>query len=190
MIRRGLQISLAGLVLLGAAPLLYAQAGSTNWPTSVTLQGFAESDLNGYYSLVGELGNDGTRIFQRYSSGGSSPAWWVTLSDVIANNTVVCGIHTDYPTTSTDTRVYLSPVTGPNWPSSFGSFIGGAPANAVAILSWEVVGSDPYEEAFPDWESAAEKIPLGFSLSMMFWGVAVASSIAMRWVKELSSAAS
>ena len=51
-------------------------------------------------------------------------------------------------------------------------------------------GGDPYEENFPDWESAAVKIPLGFSLAMAFWAACVAASVSMKWVRDLASAAS
>jgi hypothetical protein len=49
---------------------------------------------------------------------------------------------------------------------------------------------DPYEEAFPDWESAAVKIPLGFTFAMAFWAGAVALTISLKWVRDLASAAS
>ena len=49
---------------------------------------------------------------------------------------------------------------------------------------------DPYDEAFPDWESASVKIPLGFGLGMAFWAAAVALTMPMKWIKELGSAAS
>jgi len=49
---------------------------------------------------------------------------------------------------------------------------------------------DPYEEAFPDWASAAVKIPLGFAFGLAFWAVCLAFGVPLKWAKEISSAAS
>lgn len=46
-----------------------------------------------------------------------------------------------------------------------------------------------YVDAFPDWNAAATKIPLGFGFAMSFWAACVAASVAMRWVRDLASAA-
>lgn len=51
-------------------------------------------------------------------------------------------------------------------------------------------GYDPFDDNFPDWESAAVKIPLGFTFAMSFWAAAVGLSIGMKWVRDLASAAS
>lgn len=48
---------------------------------------------------------------------------------------------------------------------------------------------DAYEANFPDWASAGVKIPLGFGIGMAFWAVMLGFGVPMRWVKELTNAA-
>lgn len=61
---------------------------------------------------------------------------------------------------------------------------------AIFAAAGSYLPTDPYPGNFPDWQSAAVKIPLGFGFAMSFWAAAVAASIAMKWVRDLASAAS
>lgn len=193
MIRRGLQL-IAVVGLLGAAPFCFGQAGTTNAPSYVVLQDFDDNSLNGLYNVVGTIPGQGqgSSVLHRYT-GEDSPVRYVSLQQG-GGYSVTVRIHSTYPETyfsgllyqgSTGSQLFLE-----SWTGQFTGYSGNANESATAIFGWGSPVPDPYEEAFPDWESAAQKIPLGFTFAMAFWGVAVAGSMAMRWVKDLASAAS
>lgn len=191
MIQRGLQL-IAVVGLLGAAPL-YAQSGY-QWPGTAVVTGLAPVDgveLNGTYILTGAEVDSGTYWYTQFSPGGSgNPLLELRFVDdasftarIFVNgayrlriNILVGQIPLTYPYQLND-----------QWRDNFGGLK--AAPNSLTLLS-STPPPDPYEEAFPDWESAVTTIPLGFTFAMAFWGVAVAASMAMRWVKELASAAS
>lgn len=191
MIRRGLQlvVGVGILMMLGAAPCL-AVLGAY-----VDLQGFptvsweynsetGTMDLDGrYYEMEDAPGNytrtdeNGmTRVYSFSDDGiyvyvfgppfGDDLFYWAVFNSASGEWYMESDIYGFGPPTE-------------NW-----SVTG---ANG---LSFGTVEPDPFEQAFPDWESAAVKIPLGFSFAMAFWGVAVAASVSMKWVRDLASAAS
>lgn len=193
MIRRGLQVVfLCGITFLGAAPL-FGQAGTTNYPTRVTLQGFPVAEHNGLFMLVGGTFNQDGYVFQRYETG--LPAkFWVVFGDQASGDQKYAHFYTNYPTSVTTAgRVYWRDFFGPAMPSALtgayqqsnGQLISGA----TWIFSWAVGPVSDEEKAFPDWAKATVLIPLGFSFAMAFWASAVALSVAMKWVRDLASAA-
>lgn len=199
MIRRGLQIlSLVGITALGAAPS-YGQPGTTNWPTFVVLQDFANNSLNGAYSVVGTTAPDGWYIMQRYSANNSL-IYWITLQDdTRAGLGNLVNVHTNYPTTSSTARLLTLAVGSAMWPASLTrtdwqeyNSAGGFVANRTGtiVFNWGTPPPpDPYAQNFPDWAKARTLIPLGFGFAMAFWAAAVALSIGMRWVRDLASVA-
>lgn len=186
MIRRGLQVVfLCGITFLGAAPLHAQRAG---YPQSITLTGISVAGYNGTYYWIGGTSSTSSYIWAKYDQTNGSR--WASILEL--NSTAIfVQLHSSEPPTNNyvDTRVawvqVATPVNG--WPTApFGAF--NNEYNGGGTLNF--APPDPYEEAFPDWESAAVKIPLGFSFAMAFWGVAVAASVSMKWVRDLASAAS
>lgn len=191
MIRRGLQIMcLVGITALGAAPL-FGQV----FPPAVQVgdMGGIFEQYNGVYVFAEDLDvyPDGTS--KGYYEDNNGNYLTVTIAEV-------------------DEAIYYDLGAGPSapeqgelratifyTPNQYSFVVGwvrsstGAPLGygyAQPLWNYNPGGGNEYEEAFPDWESAAVKIPLGFTFAMSFWAVAVAGSIAMRWVKDLASAAS
>jgi hypothetical protein len=182
MIRRGLQIFLC-VVFLGAAPC-FSQDYS-NFPQSLFLQDRPYTgavDPNGYYVLVVAQQDYGSSIYQRF---GQDPAisfriglyytkpnatwpngfWEIRLEEggVVRSQTVVVAA---------------------TLPTSFAMQGGGT------VIPNQLPPADPYEEAFPDWEAAGVKIPLGFGFGLALWASAFAIVVPIRWVRELANAAS
>lgn len=200
MIRRGLQIlSMVGITALGAAPC-FGQVGTTNFPTQVTLQDFSDPLVNGLYVVVGGSSTSGTYVFQRYSPGGGTNAVrWLTIGDQTNSTQFMYRIwNRNPPSPHGDVTglLYVSENYG-TFTQSVGNFkvyaVGFPNASGLAVNSWYVPPptlEEQLDAAFPDWESAAVKIPLGFGFAMAFWAVAVALSVSMKWVRDLASAAS
>lgn len=199
MIRRGLQSWLVvGIVALGAAPCLGQYDGTI--PHRVTVVSTNNSAYSGVYILTGttnpaesSLGG----VYQRYTTGGLEPYWlsWRNYpeTDATRRYRVSFLISSEYPTTWSFNggaelvyQLELTNVTVGTSPTSIPLVNMGE-----AIVDWiEPTAANPYDDAFPDWQSAGVKIPLGFALGMTFWAAAVALTIPMKWVKELVSAAS
>ena len=197
MIRRGLQILIGvGVITLGAAPS-YGQAGTTNWPTFVVLQDFTNNAINGAYSVVGTTAADGWYIMQRYSANNSLVYWLTLQDDTRSGLQNWVNLHTNYPTSSSTARIAMLPTASATWPASRSGWSAvDANGNSIGSLAGTAVFNwgtppppDPYAQNFPDWAKARTLIPLGFGFAMAFWAVAVAGSIAMRWVRELLSVA-
>lgn len=181
-----------GVITLGASPLF------GNFAQSITLQDFTNAAWNGYYVQVGEVATptNVTRTFQRYTAGTNS-VFYCTLQRQTANtNRWGIYVHGAYPSNYDSALVAYTPfVTGVNGipPTVWTNFVTATGANALtgtAVLDTSPPPVDPYEEAFPDWESAGVKIPLGFSFAMSFWAVCIVATIGIKWAKELASAAS
>lgn len=192
MIWRGLQMRLAACILcmiaLGAASSLGQTYSRSNHPAFVTISGVTFPEYNGVYQWIGSTSVSGGATLAKYDQ--TSGTRWLTVWEE-GPSILWFGLHSGDPGSShTSQRVAFARVdTQPHaWPTSaFGPWSVGF--GGQGIMSMSVV-TDPYELAFPDWESAALKIPLGFAFAMSFWGVAVAASMGMKWVKELASAAS
>lgn len=201
MIRRGLQlvVGLGIFMMLGAA-LCFGQVGSTNFPTKITLQGFSVAGVNGLYVVIAgpHASNSGGRfIAARYETSLTPPSYWLSLEDdTTGSGETKLRVWNQYPTdpfNANTSQMFYKFFPGTSFPSSVSGFIN-APgytytANSAAIFDWGLP-PDPYERAFPDWESAGVKIPLGFSFAMSFWAVCIVATIGIKWAKELASAAS
>lgn len=190
MIRRGLQILLsAGITALGAAPCF------ASFPSDIVLQGFNVvtnvGDPNGYYVQTGTTGVDGSTLFSRYATEPDGPKFSI-LVRWFANSQWQVAVRRGL----TDANVSLKTVGGASnsfpgpssWVGGWTGYSGYDPGTTAALVVPS--GDYQYEVAFPDWESAAVKIPLGFTFAMSFWAAAVALSIGMKWVRDLASAAS
>lgn len=188
MIRRGLQF-VCSVVLLGAAPLLAQQQG---FPTQITLQDFTNNAINGLYLQVGESQNSTTpgAVFQRFTTGTNTPAYWVNAI-VRTNDWTVVRVYSSYPT-DINNWLYASEygrLANNAFKSSYTVWTAGSTAiSGAAILSWEVPPNE-YEQAFPDWDSAAVKIPLGFAFGLALWASVLAFHVPMQWVRSLSERA-
>ena len=191
MIRRGLQIlSVVGITALGAAP-----SHGQMMPNFLTVNGIG-GDWNGGYALVGSQFVDtwSGYVFTWAKYDGTNSTRWATV------------IRENHPQNSPNSyswyvRLYASEpasaslgfstgwtyqgsVTGTN--ASFPNVVP-LTGGASAILTY--LNANPYAGAFPDWESAGVKIPLGFGLGLAAWASFLALGIPMRWVKELTNAA-
>lgn len=175
MIRHGLQIFL-GMLLLGAVPCF---ADVSRLPQHVYLEGrpFAPgtTDPNGWYVIV-TTENSGAATYRRWTTDPAT-SFFVQLNLSAAENIW-------------ELRLYSSPsvvASYTSWSSvSYPSTVN-ITGGGVMKMNWT---PDPYEEAFPDWDSAGAKIPLGFGFGLALWASALAFGIPMRWVRELTSAAS
>jgi len=198
MIRRGLQICLVCFITaLGAAPLSAQYSPPANFPAAVTLSGVppityqqaTPLDVNGYYVAV-STSNNATTTFVRYNEDqqnayrvridhtpGGNPVWGVRLWTALEAGLPIQVLFntSSYPTTPFTGQVNTA-------------FTGGVAGTATFVLHGAPLSDE--ERAFPDWAKAATLIPLGFSFAMAFWGVAVAASVSMKWVRDLASAAS
>lgn len=197
MIRRGLQIMTVGITALGAAPCFAQYSPPANFPSAVTLSGVpaityqqpTPLDVNGYYVAV-STSNNATTTFVRYNEDaqtayrvridhnpGGNPIWTVKLLNLNEN---ALPIQSTFNTTDWPTSPFTAQVNT--------AFTGGVSGTATWVLHGAPLSD--YELAFPDWESAGVKIPLGFGFAMAFWSVCVVATIGMKWVRELASAAS
>lgn len=199
MIRRGLQYFAGFFILLGAAPC-FGQAGTTNFPTQVTLQDFSDPLVNGLYVVVGGSSTSGTYVFQRYAPGGGTNAVrWLTIGDQTNSTQFMYRIWNRNPPSpygDVTGLLYVSESYG-TFTQSVGNFkvyAAGFPnASGLAVNSWHVPPptlDEQLDAAFPDWESASVLIPLGFGFGMMFWASALALHVPMKWVRSLADAAS
>lgn len=190
MIRRGLQIlGLVGITALGAA-----SARAQEYPPAVTMTGFplvSGVNVNGYYVKTGTTGAFGaTGQYTLYDAeenalvleiravlDGANVRWGAVVRTSSGANPILTRVSSD------------SPVLLNGWTVMSGWRLGSTVTGALVNGSTVVDQDFPYSSEFPDWESAAVKIPLGFSLAMSFWAVCVAAAISMRWVRDLASAA-
>jgi hypothetical protein len=175
---RGLQIiALVGITALGAASSHAWTYNGLTYPDNMLVQGSPYGYMNGLWLAQTNVNNGGwwfvqygaTNVLHRVhlTDNGTSTSVWLMQN---GNN-----------------RVDLTPqVNTSQWRSA------GFPTQtfqAGGTVAFNI-SQDPYDQAFPDWESAAVKIPLGFTFAMSFWAAAVALSIGMKWVRDLASAAS
>lgn len=198
MIRRGLQITfVVGIMALGAASCFAQYDGTMPYRLTVLSGDFG---FEGVYVITGQTTDAESSlggVYQRYTRDGQPPYWLLVRSypqtDSLRKTRMQIYVHSEYPenlnsASEVGTTIILSDVIVGPTPSLITTLIGDilidwfppAPPNPNA----------PYQEAFPDWESASVKIPLGFALGMAFWAAAVALTIPMKWIKELASAAS
>lgn len=194
MIRRGLQILvLVGITALGAAPSF----GQTpppywQWPHQVVVQGLPitqGSDPNGLYVNTGTLGQQGSGfIYTRYQVGGTNAvtSWKLDLKYVSVSQVrwelYLGGSYWFTVDSIADTWTSLprtfSPVT--RWD--------GFVATNGAVIFQAPPPVDPYEEAFPDWDSAGVKIPLGFAFGLAVWASLYAMAVPFKWVRDIANA--
>jgi hypothetical protein len=192
MIRRGLQITfVVGIMALGAAPSCLATV-SQNFPKQIVLQDFAMIggvDYNGVYVNVSQSGTiiSPAGWFQKYTTDGSSaPIVEVRMSADFLSAMLMLRPTLNAAAVGNTGYRDISSGWGSPWPGTFWNITQGG----LAFISMEEDPDVLYNVAFPDWESASVKIPLGFALGMAFWAAAVALTIPMKWIKELASAAS
>lgn len=205
MIWRGLQIVVVvGIIALGAAPCL-GQVTLAH-PELIYLEEVYAGGLNfsGIYRQVGEIQDTSVtslRIWQRYTTDGSTPRYLsVEIRSMAPGNTrirIICSL--TYPSTpstplSTDLdsndeiAITIGTIESMNQTAGFENVLWFSDNNGAAVVIFYELTE--FREAFPDWQSAGVKIPLGFAMGMAFWAAAVALTIPMKWVKELVSAAS
>lgn len=176
MIRRGLQIALlAGIMALGAAPLhaqdaYFRRSGVDPMPLTYD----AGNSVNGM--LQWSSGVTIVRIMDDPEAG------YYFLQLEVPNEFLV--------TLAPNGRIGYHEGTVPEWVLS-----GSYEFEALIPMEFDLPGiaayfPDPYQEGFPDWSSAAVKIPLGFAFGMAAWAVFFSASVTMRWVRDLASAAS
>lgn len=183
MIRRGLQILIGvGVITLGAAPSFGQFQGSP--PSTITVSGAPDEFLNRTWYYDAPDGEDFT-----YFSGELGSGWPLRVNVDLVHAYFWLG---DPEGNDSVEREYVILLDG-TWSETITAT--GGVASTFAVV-WEGGGfgpgfsaTDPYPDNFPDWESAAVKIPLGFGFAMAFWAVAVAASMAMRWVRDLASVA-
>ena len=185
MIRRGLYILLMlGFLSMGAAPCFSQLDIQT-----VTVENFHPL-VDGEYTYSGsELSYSdwaGNPRYERdlYSYGSDSD---FRIVKVINNGTIIFFLQA-INLSEFSPLVTFTPDGNVTYDTSFFQDTGNWSIYIDGVL-WSSKPLDPYEQAFPDWESAAVKIPLGFGFAMAFWAVAVALSISMRWVRDLASVA-
>jgi len=192
MIRRGLQlvVGVGIFMMLGAAPS-FGQSG-VKLPQSITLQNIIyptnQVNPNGMYVMTTAETQSGSLWYTRF---GTSNAPTYTLEVRTSGANPVSGLRhllirsgafvADAGTQTIKTGAY---------PHQYGPFsaLSGSGYSGGQIL-WAAPPDNEYSSEFPDWASAAVKIPLGFGFAMSFWAAAVTLSISMRWVRDLASAA-
>jgi hypothetical protein len=187
---RGLQFwVVVGIMALGAAPsfgqILGSYADAYNWPVvpADPDSGRPAVALSGRYYFEGSFDQGGTEKFTyRLSLVGN---YFAAEMNVYDNGGIIVEL-------SGGDGVYTVEWNGSGWDVGTDDFSVGAPMNARVVGSngIRIAETDEFREAFPDWESAAVKIPLGFGLGMAFWAAAVALSLPIKWAKDLASAAS
>jgi len=196
MIRRGLQfIVLVGITALGVAPS-FGQTNYNHWPASISLSGFPifeGQNVNGYWVLTGSGTSGTTSEFTLWDDEANTVTARLRFTYTFSTGTMV-GIISIDPTFGGGGFRYTRQLT--SWgnnplPASITGWgnVNGAPP-AVSAAAFPAMVADEFASAFPDWPSASQKIPLGFSMVMAFWAVCVAASISMKWVRDLASAAS
>jgi hypothetical protein len=178
MIWRGLQLFFVGF-FLGAAPLYAFTYG--NQPQSFVVSGLLLSQFNGVYHLSSD-----------YDLGDRSEFWYdkddYTVYGYIEADTagnLNVWLLSDYFSVAVLTDG--STATLNNGEDEIEQSSGWS-------ITWEGGGHGPGyvpppEEPTFDWTSAVVNIPFGFAFAMSFWAVAVSLSVAMKWVRELASAA-
>lgn len=189
MTRRGLQI-LLGMLHLGAAPL-FGQV----FPPAVEVgdMGASFGHYNGIYVFAEDLDvyPDGTS--KGYYQNDIGNYLTVTISEI--DESIYYDL-SDVPVGPEQGELRATVYYTPNQYSFVVGWVRsstGAPLGfgyAQPLWNYNPGLGNPYEEAFPDWESAQVKIPLGFAFGLALWASAVALGVPMKWVRELTSAAS
>lgn len=175
MIRRGLQIIfVVGITALGAAPLHAQDATLYRSGFDVML-------------LTYDAAASGNGMLQ-WSSGGTTVR---ILDDPEAGYYF---LQLEFPgefvvTLAPNGRIGHHEGTVPQW-----VFSGSYEFEAAIPVQFYLPGiaayfPDPYQEGFPDWSSAGVKIPLGFGFGLAAWASFLALGVPIRWVKELTNAA-
>jgi hypothetical protein len=196
MIRRGLQITfVVGIMALGAAPS-FGQTNYNHWPSSISLSGFPifeGQNVNGYWVLVGSGMSGTTSEFTLWDDQANTTIARLRFTYTFSTGNMVGVISIDpsfsgggfrYSRTLTSWGNNPLPASITGWAN-----VNGAPP-AVSAAAFPSMVADEFASAFPDWASATQKVPLGFSMGMAFWATALALTIPMKWVKELASASS
>lgn len=196
MIRRGLQYAMfVGFLALGAASSL-GQTNYNHWPASISLSGFPifeGQNVNGYWVLTGSGASGTTSEFTLWDDDANTVTARLRFTYTYATGNMVGVISTDTNFAGGGFRYTRSLTSWGNNPLP-ASITGWANANgappALNAAAFPAMVADEFASAFPDWPSATQKIPIGFAFGMAFWGVCVAASISMKWVRDLASAAS
>lgn len=190
MIWRGLQKSLGrsvilAVIALGAAPCFAVL------PSNITLGGFGRLFYSGNYFVVDGKYNYKTNTIDMVSYTNSVGVVELQMNE--ANNILgtfrrvlhvpssarvaisSSGVVTEW---TTNVFVEFNPSNW-YWVSSDGQYGGNYSAERAA-----------YDKESFSWAQGLIYIPLGFSLGMAFWSVALCAGIGMKWARDLASAAS
>lgn len=187
---RGLQKSLARLAVcmavLGAASSFAQTYTRGNHPVAVVVSGVSVAGYDGVYHWIGGTAVSQGATMAKYDQTNGTR--WVTLYEQNSTSLFVQLHHGDPGVNHVANRVgFLNVHTAPDvWPTNtFGPFssVGGS-----ATLTMQPPSE--YEVAFPDWSSAAVKIPLGFTFGLVLWASVLAFHVPMQWVRSLSQNAS
>lgn len=174
---------------MGAAPsfgqILGSYADAYNWPVvpGDTETGRPPIALSGRYYFETSFDQDGIEKFTyRLSLVGNYFAAEMNVYDSGSIQVELSGADGQY----------VVVWNGSGWDVLTDDFNVGFPvaARIVGANGIRISETDEYEEAFPDWESAAVKIPLGFAFGMAFWAAVLSMHIPMKWVRQLTEAAS
>jgi len=176
MIWRSLQV-VCGAFLLGAAPFAHGSAIISGFSPLIdgTYDYYPGSSDYAPHAWYG--GDDGD--FGFYFDGGSLYLFSDSMS--------VYELDSDRIWRDTSTGEILNLAPGEAWEvflQDVGEQVEGA------WPSTPPPPPDPYEENFPDWSSARIKIPLGFTFGLAVWAMVLAATVPMKWVRDLTSAAS
>jgi len=195
MIRRGLQMIVVGIAVLGAAPS-FGQTNYNHWPASISLSGFPEfegQNINGYWVMTGSGASGTTSEFTLWDDEANATVARLRFTYTYSTGNMVGVISMDpffggggfrYTRTLTSWGNNPLPASITGWGN-----VNGAPV-AVSAAAFPAMVADEFQSAFPDWAAAGQKIPLGFAFAMSFWSVCIVATIGIKWAKELASAAS
>jgi hypothetical protein len=185
---------LVGITALGAAPSF-----GQSFPEVVVIENSplrSGIDFNGTYIMVSAGTPDNTAgvVWMRYGINPNSPPYitFAGPTDFGSVGGYRVRLHSAWPGSNRNEAVVgQSALWTPtqrvtNWTGVGIALEGGG----LALFYGTADDLDPYYNEFPDWESAAVKIPLGFTFGMTFWAAAVALTISLKWVRDLASAAS
>lgn len=172
---------------------------SAEYPAAVTLQDFPDADTNGYYVLAGTQGQfPGTQwVFQRFAHETSSNRWvTIRVDETVTPPKWSLQVYDIYPEAWSTGRKYrtLFEVQAETAPEVWTQFIdvknGNVSVSGSGISHFQPVVSDPYADAFPDWNSAVIYVPLGFTFGLGAWFTALAFGVPIGWIRMLGDASS
>jgi hypothetical protein len=130
-------------------------------PTTVVLSGASENVVGTYYYIADYEDSTARRAYYSFENG---------------NTLEIFDSNTHWYVYDSDESTVDAFYTNPQWAITFE---GGGLGPGYGVQQPEF-----------DWSSALVNTPIGFSFAMSFWAVALSFSVGMRWVRELSSAAS